>query len=230
MSAAAALRTLGHVMTLYERAEILQYHEIFFAGRSGAAKIRGSALSCEPNHGFDDARGEYLPVAGDHVAYRYEVQSVLGRGSFGQVLRCVDHATGGAVALKIIRNKRRFQRQAVVEAGILGALARRDPDGAWGAVRMLDSFTFRCHLCITFELLSINLYELIKSNNFVGCSPDLVRRVARQVLRTLSHLRRLDLVHCDLKPENILLVARGSSEVRVIDFGSSCYSDQRVFT
>ena len=31
---------------------------------------------------------------GDHIAYRYEVLDVLGRGSFGQVLRCVDHAQG----------------------------------------------------------------------------------------------------------------------------------------
>ena len=32
------------------------------------------------------------------------------------------------------------------------------------------------------------------------------------------------------QPENILLVGRGASQVRVIDFGSSCYSTQRVFT
>lgn len=190
----------------------------------------GAALSAEPNHGYDDVRGDYLAVAGDHVAYRYEVQGVLGRGSFGQVLRCLDHASGATVALKIIRNKRRFQRQAAVEAGILSTLGQRDPGNASGAVRMLDSFNFRSHLCITFELLSVNLYEHIKAGGFVGCSPELVKRVARQVLRTLLFLRRLNIVHCDLKPENILLTARGSSVVKVIDFGSSCYSDQRVFT
>ena len=37
-------------------------------------------------------------------------------------------------------------------------------------------------------------------------------------------------MHCDLKPENILLTSRGASSVKVIDFGSSCYADQRVFT
>lgn len=31
---------------------------------------------------------------------------------------------------------------------------------------MKDYFVFRRHLCITFELLSINLYEFIKNNNF----------------------------------------------------------------
>jgi dual specificity tyrosine-phosphorylation-regulated kinase 2/3/4 len=95
---------------------------------------------------------------------------------------------------------------------------------------MLDSFTFRAHLCITFELLAANLYEHLKAGGFVGCSLELVRRVARQVLRTLLFLRRLDIVHCDLKPENILLTTPGASAVKVIDFGSSCYSTQRVFT
>jgi dual specificity tyrosine-phosphorylation-regulated kinase 2/3/4 len=37
-------------------------------------------------------------------------------------------------------------------------------------------------LCITFELLSINLYEFIKNNNFQGVSLGLIRRFAIQLL------------------------------------------------
>ena len=37
-------------------------------------------------------------------------------------------------------------------------------------IHMLESFTFRNHICMTFELLSINLYELIKKNKFQGFS------------------------------------------------------------
>ena len=33
-------------------------------------------------------------------------------------------------------------------------------------VHMLESFNFRNHVCMTFELLSMNLYELIKKNRF----------------------------------------------------------------
>lgn len=39
-----------------------------------------------------------------------------------KVLRCMDHATGQQVAVKIIRNKRRFQKQAQIEANILRKL------------------------------------------------------------------------------------------------------------
>lgn len=68
-------------------------------------------------------------------------------------------------------------------------------------IRMVDSFTFRGHLCIVTELLSINLYELIKANSFVGFTTSLIRRFTLQILGSLSLLRHHRVVHCDLKPE-----------------------------
>lgn len=66
---------------------------------------------------------------------------------------------------------------------------------------MVDSFTFRGHLCIVTELLSINLYELVKANSFAGFSTVLIRRFTMQILASLSLLRHHRVVHCDLKPE-----------------------------
>ena len=42
----------------------------------------------------------------------------------------------------------------------------QDRDNNMNLVHMLESFTFRNHVCMTFELLSMNLYELIKKNRF----------------------------------------------------------------
>ena len=85
----------------------------------------GNPATFESNSGFDDARGYYTAVTGDHLGYRYEVLGTLGRGSFGQVLRCQDHATGTVVAVKVIRNKKRFHTQALVELGILQHLRNK---------------------------------------------------------------------------------------------------------
>ena len=38
------------------------------------------------------------------------------------------------------------------------------------------------------------------------------------------------MIHCDLKPENILLHNHKSSRIKVIDFGSSCFGDQQVWS
>lgn len=35
--------------------------------------------------------------------FRYEILEVIGKGSFGQVIRALDHKTGQHIAIKIIR-------------------------------------------------------------------------------------------------------------------------------
>ena len=38
------------------------------------------------------------------------------------------------------------------------------------------------------------------------------------------------IIHCDLKPENILLKEPNKSGIKIIDFGSSTFHDERVYT
>lgn len=109
-------------LNLFERGEIVDYKEIYFCGTQSAQKLEGNAEAAGTNFGYDDERGDYNIVLGDHLTYRYEVVDLLGKGSFGQVVRCVDHKTGGLVAIKIIRNKKRFHQQALVEVSILQKL------------------------------------------------------------------------------------------------------------
>ena len=44
----------------------------------------------------------------------------------------------------------------------------------------------------------------------------------------LEFLHGLDLVHTDLKPENILFKSYSRCEVKVIDFGSSCFTHEEL--
>lgn len=55
---------------------------------------------------YDDERGDYCMVPHDHLAYRYEVLGVLGRGSFGQVLKVHDFKTNMLRAVKVGRGDR----------------------------------------------------------------------------------------------------------------------------
>ncbi len=91
------------LLTDFEKTEILDFQTIYTIGM-GSKKIQGKPGS-KYNYGYDDDQGDYRVVPGDHLGYRFEVVDFLGKGSFGQALRCIDHKTGEIVAVKIIRNK-----------------------------------------------------------------------------------------------------------------------------
>ena len=117
-----------------------------------------------------------------------------------------------------------------MELKILQYLKENDPDDTMNIIHMRDYVIFRSHLCISFELMSINLYEFLKLNDFEGLSLGLVRRFAIQLLYALKYLSEHEVIHCDLKPENILLKDPTKSGIKIIDFGSSCFIDERVYT
>ena len=62
-------------------------------------------------------------------------------------------------------------------------------------------------MCLVFELLEMNLYELLYRGKFVGISLDRTRKIGYQIATALQFLTQpeLKIIHCDLKPENILL-------------------------
>ncbi|KZT11457.1 uncharacterized protein LAESUDRAFT_692333 [Laetiporus sulphureus 93-53] len=213
----------------FEREEVLKYGSVYYIG-AHSDKKRATLGNSTNNHGYDDERGDYLVVNHDHLAYRYEVIDTLGKGSFGQVLHCRDHYTGESVAVKIIRNKKRFHHQALVEIKILDSLRKWDQDEKHHVIKMTENFYFRGHLCIAMELLSINLYELIKANGFAGFTTALIRRFTSQMLQSLCLMRHHRIVHCDLKPENVLLRHPAKSAIKVIDFGSSCFEHEKIYT
>lgn len=120
VSPSQALRMAN--LNIFERGEIVDYKDIFFCGTRDARKYVGNLTTDCANFGYDDERADYNIVKGDHLLYRYEIIDILGKGSFGQVVRCIDHKTGDLVAIKIIRNKKRFHEQALVEVDILQKL------------------------------------------------------------------------------------------------------------
>jgi len=213
------LKHYASKLSSYEQKEIISYDEIYYAGLN--AKKRQGSMGGNNNNGYDDEQGSYLHVIHDHLAYRYEILKVIGKGSFGHVMKAYDHKTRSYVAVKVVRNEKRFHRQAAEEIRILEQLRGQDGEGRMNIVHMLEHFVFRSHICMTFELLSINLYELIKKNKFHGFSLQLVRKFAHSVLQCLDALHRNRIIHCDLKPENVLLKQLGRSGVKVAR--ASCY-------
>lgn len=102
------------------------------------------------------------------------------------MVRCIDLKEGGRdVALKISRNKKFDVENAQVEFKILKALKEKDPTDCHGIVRIIDSFPFRKHVVLVFELLGINLYKHMKAEAFKSFTKDQLRSLAVQMLQAL---------------------------------------------
>ncbi|KAH3756700.1 serine/threonine-protein kinase minibrain [Pelomyxa schiedti] len=194
-------------------------------------RMRAGQRLLQPVTTWDDKNGDCILHMGDLLMDRFEVRGMLGKGSFGQVVKCLDKLRNDEVAVKIIKNKPSFFNQALYEIKILTHLNTHDPNDQAKVVRMREHFKYRNHLCLVFELLSQNLYELLSVTHFHGLSLSLVRKFAVQILTALEFLCSdpVKIIHCDLKPENILLRNPKRSAIKVIDFGSSCYCDDTMY-
>ncbi|KAI7906250.1 kinase-like domain-containing protein [Cokeromyces recurvatus] len=162
------------------------------------------------NEGFDNENFDYIlkvnEILGHDPNYQYRIIDLLGQGTFGQVVKCEHTSTGELYSVKL------------------------DPDDKHHILRLHHVFSHKQHLCLVFELLSYNLYDLIGHNQYRGFPIEKVRAFAVQILDTLSLLKEAKIIHCDLKPENILLANEKSLSIKVIDFGSSCHEANRIYT
>jgi len=214
-----ALHRYKDELTMFEKTELMQFEQIYTVGSYRRQTLQEIA----------DAEGYYRVRVGEQVGYRYLVSEVVDKGAFGQVVKCVDMKEAGKeVALKISRNKKFDVDNAHVEYKILQTLKQHDPTDKHGIVRIIESFPFRKHVVLVFELLGTNLYKHMKS--CAKFSQTQLRSLAVQMLHSLSFIKSVGVIHCDLKPENILFTDDKKEAIKIIDFGSSCFSYKSGFT
>ncbi|TBU05864.1 protein kinase, partial [Hamiltosporidium magnivora] len=156
---------------------------------------------------------------------RFVVLSLLGTGTFGQVVKCRDSVRNEDVAIKIIKNDRAYYKHGISEVRLLSKLLERNVMEFF--VEMKDAFIYKNHLCIVEEILGINLYQLLKYSNFKGFNHQNTKKMLVQILEGISILHSMGVTHCDLKPENILVLDMLDLRVKIIDFGSA-FSEQQT--
>ncbi|KAK8811337.1 hypothetical protein WA158_003071 [Blastocystis sp. Blastoise] len=210
------LDNFPYVLTAFEKLEIQNYTTIYFTGRRGH-KIDGKVMT-----DYDTPDGLYTFSPGDQIAYRYEIVSKLGNGTFSQVMKCYDYKSRRYIAIKIIRRGDVFFQQGWNEVKIMKLIYKADPDNTHCLNHVINSFIFREHLCIVTPLLGKNLFNVLEERDFQGLDMPTIQFICKQVLISLCLLKSLNVVHCDLKPENILLLPHQSDlcYVKTVDLGS----------
>eukprot|EP00092_Neocalanus_flemingeri_P016370 GFUD01017719.1.p1 GENE.GFUD01017719.1~~GFUD01017719.1.p1 ORF type:complete len:570 (+),score=147.73 GFUD01017719.1:495-2204(+) len=203
-------------------------------------KVSGSVVQ-------DDEEGHLVYKVGDLLQNRYKIMSELGEGTFGKVVKCEDLQKGTILAIKIIKNVKKYRDAAKLEINVLSKLAKYDPKGENLCVEMYDWFDYHGHKCIAFELLGKSVFDFLKDNNYSAYPIEHVRQIAYELCLSVSFLHANRLTHTDLKPENILFHNSDyykdylsqedrdegkkvrilkNPEIRLIDFGSTTFDHE----
>lgn len=204
-----------------------------WTGGGSSSRQHNKAATVAPNTSkASTSEGDYQLVQHEvllSTQHQYEVLEFLGRGTFGQVVKCWKKGTNEIVAIKILKNHPSYARQGQIEVSILHRLAQ-EPADEFNFVRAFECFSHKSHTCLVFEMLEQNLYDFLKQNKFSPLPLKCIRPVLQQVLTALLKLKQLGLIHADLKPENIMLVdpVRQPFRVKVIDFGSASHVSKAV--
>ena len=151
------------------------------------------------------------------IQQRLEVERVLGNGTYGQVVRCLEHGANRRVAVKVAKPEAPYRRSAENEIHVLRRLQHCPR-----VLRFIDSFESDSRIHIVTELLQKNLYEALKGARFQRMSLHRVRDVAESVLTAIAELHAIGYIHCDIKPENVMQRGKcdGADDIVMIDFGS----------
>jgi serine/threonine-protein kinase len=154
---------------------------------------------------------------GDLIAFKYELQELLGRGSMGEVWRAQNVALGASVAIKILcatSERAALSERLRLEAKVAASVTHP------AIVKVFDvGETARADPFIVMELLNgTSLGAMLRAESHLSA----VRAV--QILLPIAEALQLahsrGLVHRDVKPDNIFIVHdEGSVQPKLVDFG-----------
>ena len=178
----------------------------------------------KPEGSAGDAPSEELegiPKAGDVVAGKFVVESVLGVGGRGVVVSASHAQLGQKVAIKFLRknaNKtpeavNRFLREARAVVGLHSA----------HVVRVMDVGVLEDGMpyMVMEHLVGTDLHKLLEERKTLPVT-DAVDFLL-QGMEAIAEAHAMGIVHRDLKPANLFLARSpdGSPLVKVLDFGIS---------
>ncbi|XP_053718720.1 homeodomain-interacting protein kinase 2-like isoform X1 [Synchiropus splendidus] len=166
-----------------------------------------------------------IPIQkGTLLAPHLAVQELLGEGTFGVVVKCLDLLNKESVAVKIVKSGHSYTQMVSKEIKILQQLLTLDSDSC-SLVRWFGWFPYQSLICLQFELLDQSLFDFMRKRNFQPLLLAEVRHVLHQMTTALLHLQSLKIIHNDIKPHNIMVVNQNQRplQVKLIDFGLACH-------
>ncbi|KAK9462159.1 serine threonine protein kinase [Lipomyces oligophaga] len=226
-----------------KRRKVELYDSRKVASKASEVLVKSIADTSRSEMPIDDDDGHYNIVPNSWLTSRYKVTRLLGQGTFGKVVAAYDKVRKTHCAIKIIRAVQKYRDASKIELRVLKTLSMHDRQNSNRCIHLRDCFDFRNHICIVTELLSISVFDFLKSNEFAPFPAAHIQKFAKQLLTSVAFLHDLNLIHTDLKPENILLIdssytlhpnrkgnltrkVLNDTTIHLIDFGSATFQDE----
>ncbi|KAI8073107.1 kinase-like domain-containing protein [Gongronella butleri] len=143
-----------------------------------------------------------------HPTTLYADFTLIAEGDSGPLYSARQQLSNRVVAIKKIP-KTAHEKLALVENEINTLKMSRHPN----IVELVGKYTVDDDLWMVMELMDLSLADMIDR----GMTEPMMARVARDLLRGLTHLHRLRRIHRDVRSDNVLLNTRG--EIKLTDFG-----------
>lgn len=198
------------------------------------------------DEGIEDyVKGGYHPVfRGEVLNGRYVILQKLGWGHFSTVWLSRDTKFNTYVAIKIQKSESRYLEAAFDEVEILQKAVKQSHNPEWlkdlqqiykdpnrkfesddcHVVQLLNAFIYQGpygrHFCMVFEILGVNLLEIIKRYDYKGIPLPLCKEISKQVLIGLHYLHKYcGIIHTDLKPENVMVCLNADELKEIVESG-----------
>ncbi|CRL04515.1 CLUMA_CG017591, isoform A [Clunio marinus] len=157
---------------------------------------------------------------------RFELQHLIGEGTYGEVYCAKDHVSGKGVAIKILESITDNLEEIEEEFLVLKDLSKGHDNlpefhGIFlkkGKHPEEDQLWFVMELCTGGSITDL-VHELRQRNSRLNDNQ--IAYILRETVKALIYLHENHCMHRDIKGHNILLTERG--DVKLVDFGVSSH-------
>ncbi|XP_019430475.1 PREDICTED: mitogen-activated protein kinase 9-like isoform X1 [Lupinus angustifolius] len=197
------------------------HHSEFASFNLKLLKVPSHSHSKQKVSNMDHKKKQGAPEAEFFTEYgeanQYQIQEIIGKGSYGIVGSSIDTQTGEKVAIKKINDVFEHVSDAtriLREIKLLRLLKHPDIVEIKHIMLPPSRREFK-DVYVVFELMESDLHQVIKAND--DLTPEHYQFFLYQLLRGLKFIHTANVFHRDLKPKNIL--ANADCKLKICDFG-----------